>query len=222
MNFLGHTAVALGCGIDSDEAVLGAVLPDLVGMIGVTIDKQALSGEVLRGIACHHATDTAFHGHPAFTAGAARIREDAAAAGLGRGPQRAVGHAGFELLLDGAVGEVAGTVDALCRALAAGGVVTPSLPPGQRERWAGFTVALVEGRIWIGYRDPTEVAARLVRMLRDRPRLAVANGAVDAVAAILRAAQPGIERVAGTVVADVTVAVAAGIAQTVDIQMLEG
>ena len=101
MNVLGHASVALAWGDDDPAFVLGAVLPDLASMVGVRVDRSMFGGAVGDGMRCHIDADAIFHDHPEFRAGSAALRRDLADQGLDRGPVRAVGHAGWELLLDG-------------------------------------------------------------------------------------------------------------------------
>src|ERR671919_2501429 len=134
MNVLGHTFVALAVGDDDPAYVLGAVLPDLAPMLNVRIDRSRLDGRVGEGVRCHIEAYAVFHGLAEFRSGAAALRRDLAGRGLDRGPVRALGHAGWELLLDGAlVGSAAET--AYWRALRAGAsVLYPLAPPGPRRR----------------------------------------------------------------------------------------
>ena len=206
MNFLGHAAVALGCGRDSDEEVLGAVLPDLLGMAGLRLDRTLLDASILSGMDCHHATDTAFHSHPAFVRGSASIRKRLEAMHVAAGPRRAVAHVGWELMLDGEVAKS----DAVTEAFRAALVVATRPMAGLDPRWATFAARLNESEMWCDYQDPDRVARRLDAILARRPRLAMADGDVGAVAEVLRSSHAGVQEAASTVVAEVIAAVAGG------------
>jgi hypothetical protein len=206
VNYLGHVAVALAGGRDEPHFLLGAALPDLASMAGVRLDRDRATGPVADGVACHLAADTAFHDHPAFRAGAAALRRDLGAAGLATGPRRAIGHAGWELLLDGTL---TGThVEVAYReALAQGGAATAAVVPGDRPRWAAL---LAHGAPPpLRYDDPAWVAERLAAMLGRRPRLAMAADQVPVVAEVLDRHLEPVRAVASQVVADVAASVAA-------------
>jgi acyl carrier protein phosphodiesterase len=207
VNFLGHVAVAIGCGRDSDEELLGCVLPDLVGMAGLPVDKGRLAPLVLAGIECHHATDAAFHGHPVFVAGTATMRDRLAESRVSAGPRRAVGHVGWELLLDGEIGRSDRVTDAFEAALAAATRPSSGLDDTAGGRWASFGTRLRRSQVWHRYQDPSRLAATLDSILARRPRLALRPGEVDAVRDVLHRSQPEVTAVAAAVVADVTAAV---------------
>lgn len=159
MNFLGHVHAALAERRDDPAFLLGAVLPDLPGL-----DVGDRTGAVGEGLACHHRVDAAFHADPAFRTGSAALRSDLLAAGLATGPSRAVGHAGWELLLDGTlVGSPA--EDGFRAALAHAGRTDPP----RRLR----------------FDEPAWVADRLFALLDRRPRLRFAPADVGTVAAVL-------------------------------------
>src|SRR5579875_2608861 len=100
MNYLAHLAVAAASSA-SPRYALGAVLSDLCALSGLRCAYPRLTGELAAGLRCHRAADRAFHADPAFLAGAGSLRAAALAAGLPPGASRAIGHAGWELLLDG-------------------------------------------------------------------------------------------------------------------------
>ena len=138
MNVLGHIHVALAGGRDDPEYLLGAVLPDLAPMAGVRLRaRSGLPGAVGEGVRCHLRADRAFHAHAGFRDGAAALRRAVAAAGVASGPSRAVGHAGWELLLDGTL--VGTEVErAFHGAVRMAGEVADALAPADRARWAAF------------------------------------------------------------------------------------
>ena len=185
MNVLGHASVALAWGGDDAAFVLGAVLPDLASMVHVRIDRSLLGGRVGDGMRCHVDADATFHDHPDFRAGSAALRRDLAGHGLDRGPVRAIGHAGWELLLDGTlVGSPAEA--AYWRALDVGELALGAVAEPDRGRWLGL---LTHRRRHppLRYDDPRWVAERLHDLLARRPRLRFAREELPAVANVLGA-----------------------------------
>jgi hypothetical protein len=200
MNFLGHTHVALAGGEDDPGFVLGAVLPDLAPMAGIRLAHRDLDGPVGAGVRCHLRADAAFHADPRFLDGSRALRRALTARGLGSGPARAVGHAGWELLLDGTL-VATEAEDAFRGALAEGQRALPALAGEDRDRWTAF---LARGRTSSGlhYDDPAWVADRLYAMLARRPRLALAAEEVPVVADVLAAQAPAVVAVAAAVLDD--------------------
>jgi hypothetical protein len=200
VNILGHTSVALAAGRDDPAYVLGAVLPDLGPMAGVRVARAGLAGALADGVRCHLAADAAFHGHPAFRAGSAALRRALGERGVATGPARAVGHAGWELLLDGTL--VGSAVEeAFGRALGAGDQVTPTLAPDDRAGWTAFLArARSAGRL--RYDEPRWVAERLHAMLARRPRLRLPAHQLTAVAEELAGRADEVSAVAATVLDD--------------------
>jgi hypothetical protein len=184
VNFLGHTHVALASG-DDPVFVLGAVLPDLASMARVRVDRARSDGPLHEGIRCHIDTDAAFHAHPLFREGSARIRTDLARLDLPLGAMRAIGHIGWELLLDGTlVGS--GIESAFHHALVDGHRASDAIVAGDRASWRAFLDrwrGLTDPRL--RYDEPVWVAERLHLMLRSRPRLAFPEAALPAVAEVL-------------------------------------
>ena len=86
MNFLAHAEVARRSGGDADF-VLGAVLPDLLPMAGVRLDRDAVPAAVAAGWSEHHRADAAFHASPTFAAGVAGLRTDLRRTSLTTGPR---------------------------------------------------------------------------------------------------------------------------------------
>jgi len=183
MNVLGHASVALAWGGDDPAFVLGAVLPDLAPMVNVRVDRSRLDGRIGDGVRCHIEVDAMFHGHPAFRAGSAALRRDLAEQGLDRGPARALGHAGWELLLDGTlVGSRAEA--AYWRALDVGEQALDAIAEPGRGRWLGF-LAYRQRRPRLRYDNPPWVAERLHDLLARRPRLRFSREELPAVAEVL-------------------------------------
>jgi hypothetical protein len=163
VNFFGHAWLAANARPEP-AFVFGAMLPDLAAMAGLriaTISHAAAHD----GRRFHLATDAAFH------------RAERRAAGLRRGPARAIGHVGVELLLDGWLAERHGVPAAYAEAL----LVGPALLPAITFRGAGGAAPLAElcGRILeaapspAAWCEPERLAARLARILARRPRLAL-------------------------------------------------
>ena len=102
MNFIAHADVARRHRADP-RFVLGAVLPDLVPMLGLTITRDDVEPVVAEGWRFHHVVDEAFHADPYFLAGVRALRDDLRSTPLHTGARRAVAHVGWELLLDDVV-----------------------------------------------------------------------------------------------------------------------
>jgi hypothetical protein len=185
MNVLGHASVALAWGGDDPAFVLGAVLPDLASMVHMRIDRSVLYGPVGDGMSCHIDADAIFHDHPDFRAGSAALRRDLASQGLDRGPVRAIGHAGWELLLDGTLlGSPAEA--AYWRALDVGELALDAVAEPDRSRWLGF-LTYRRRRPRLRYDDPPWVADRLHDLLARRPRLRFSRDELPAIANVLGA-----------------------------------
>jgi hypothetical protein len=200
VNILGHTFVALACGRDDRDWLLGAVLPDLAPMAGVRVDRAALPGGLAEGVRCHVRTDEAFHAHPAFVAGSGALRRAAAERGLPRGAARAIGHAGWELLLDGTL--VGGPAEAAFHgAMAVADRATAAMAPGDAARWSAF-VSRPGGAPRLRYDEPVWAAERLHGMLARRPRLALPEEHVGTVADLLAAHVDAVAAVAAQVFDD--------------------
>jgi hypothetical protein len=199
MNFLAHAEVARRSGGDADF-VLGAVLPDLLPMAGVHLERDAVPEGVAAGWRAHHAADAAFHASAAFTAGVQALRIDLRRTTLTTGPRRAVAHVGWELLLDDAVAGDPVTVDAFRAALAR------ARPLTDHPRWHGlldrFAVIRPDGPP-----DALVVAQRVQRACSRRPRLAFDDTHLDEVAAILGEHRDRVLAIAPALLDEVAVAV---------------
>jgi hypothetical protein len=205
MNILGHASIALATEHDDPAYVLGAVLPDIASIARVRVDRSRLAGPLADGVRLHLETDAVFHAHPEFRRGAAAIRGDLADRGLQRGAARAVGHAGWELLLDGTlVGSPAES--GYWRALGLGEQALDGISESDRPRWISF-LEHRDRRPALRYDDPLWVAERLYSMLARRPRLRFPSEQVPAVAQVL---ERHADRVA-TVAAEVLAATATGV-----------
>jgi len=209
VNLLAHAFVALGVGAgapapDSDY-VFGALLPDLASMAGVRFDRSALPPVVDDGVVCHLRTDAAFHLLPAFMAGSAAIRRDVRAAGLSAGASRAVGHVGWELLLDGTL--IGTSTHAVYRtALDRAEGAAPAISDPTRWSW------LLRHRDQLGwprYDDPAWIAERLHRILDGRRLLRFDAPHVPVVARVLEDHAAAVAAAAGEVLTATTDAVRA-------------
>lgn len=200
MNFLGHTHVALAGGRDEPEYLLGAALPDLAPMAGVRLARAGLEGALGEGVRCHVQADAAFHAQADFRAGSSALRRALAERGVSSGPARAVGHAGWELLLDGTL--VGSPVEAAFhRAMAVGDRAAAAMAPQDRPRWASF-LARARTATGLHYDDPRWVADRLHGMLARRPRLRLPDEQVATVAAVLAGHVDAVRAVADAVLDD--------------------
>jgi hypothetical protein len=178
MNFFGHAVVGLW---RSDDArfVLGAMLPDLCGMLGIRASRaeDAKIAELSAGIEFHHRTDAAFHGCDRFVALCSQTVEALTAQGVGRGTSRAVGHVGTELLLDGLLSTQrdARAVYTQALTLAVDERLSESVlvDPDEQARMHKGLDRLRRAPIPEAYTDPVFVADRLQWILSSRPRLAM-------------------------------------------------
>ena len=194
MNLLGHIRVARTQS-DDPSMWLGAALPDLQREAGVWIDDvDDWSPSIRVGIACHHTADKQFHELPVFRMQSVALTRALLDAEVPRGPARAVGHAGWELLLDGALLDDASLVDAYLRAMS----VDVS---AHSDAWARALARRVERGAPTFYADPSSVAELLWRVLSSRRLLAFDRSHLDAVARCLAHAQPAIAAAAPEVFA---------------------
>jgi hypothetical protein len=98
---------------------------------------------------------------------------------------RAIGHAGWELLLDGTLlGSRAEA--AYWRALDVGELAMDAIAEPDRPRWLGF-LSYRRRRPLLRYDDPPWVAERLHDLLARRPRLRFSRRELPAVADVLGA-----------------------------------
>lgn len=174
MNFFGHAAIA-GRFRAEPAFVLGAMLPDFCGMLGVRAPPAAKStlGE---GIEFHHVTDHAFHELEAFRAFVREATTALDARGVRRGTARAVAHVGVELFIDA---ELAEDETARCRYFAAlragrdGELFAGELfSRDDRQRMTGLLRTLEERGV-AKKPDTAAVVLRLTRALASRSRLAI-------------------------------------------------
>ena len=202
MNYVGHVTAAAETDDDPD-VLLGAALPDLVR--GVRLDRSALPAGVAAGLAHHHRADAAFHGDDRFRTPMAAVRRRLADAGVGRGARRAAAHVGVELLIDDALladGAVA-FAGVWARLADPDPTVAAVVPVAERDRWlAGLARLTTRLDPW-AHSGPAAAAERLEHVLARRPRLAMAPGEREQVAAALADVADEVTDVAPTLVADV-------------------
>lgn len=174
MNFFGHAAIA-GRFRASPEFVLGAMLPDFAGMLGIKtppVTPDALGA----GVRFHHLTDHAFHELRSFRAFCAEATRFLDAQSVRRGTARAVAHVGVELLLDAALAEDEAARSRYFAALGAARraelFVPSTYTPEECARLAGLGEVL-ENRGISRNPDTGLVVTRLERALAARPRLAI-------------------------------------------------
>jgi acyl carrier protein phosphodiesterase len=207
MNFVAHAHVALRRAEGNWERAFGATLPDLASMAGMRIDRSLLSPSVEEGVALHHRTDTAFHALEAFHTGSRQIRGGLLEAGVPTGPARAIGHAGYELLLDGCLLNRASVRDEFVQVLARAPDVAEAVSFADPDRWRELVAAMRDQQWWLGYGDPQIVSRGLHRRLQSRRLLRFSEADLPAVTAVLTAARPAVDAAADYVIGAVTEAI---------------
>ncbi len=198
MNYFGHAYVASWRSPDPGVA-LGAMLPDFTTMSGARI-AGVDDAPIRDGIELHHATDAAFHRLPAFVALSRELEERLRAAGVGRGPTRAVGHVGVELLLDGAL-----VAEPEPRALYLAALEVPLdairwRDPGDDERFLWLHRRLREHGVPDDLTRPESCAARVLRMIAHRPLLRASGAEAEEVRRALADFAPVVRARAATIV----------------------
>lgn len=104
MNYFGHAALACRQSV-APPFVLGAMLPDLCAMVGAPAPSPAHltcedAVQLAQGLQFHLVTDAVFHQTPMFVAHNQRAVAALRGLGISRGPARAAGHMGVEMLID--------------------------------------------------------------------------------------------------------------------------
>jgi hypothetical protein len=177
VNFFAHALVA-SWRSPSPAFALGAMLPDLAGMVGARTPPVE-HAELAAGIDLHHATDRAFHRLPVFVAATGAIQRQLISRGLARGPAAGAAHVAFELCLDGALIDEPHAVPHYLAALEiARGELAAAIPwpPAAAARWPVLLDRLADSAPPERYRDLELVCDRVARVLASRPRLAMAAG----------------------------------------------
>ena len=199
MNFFGHAVVSTWIPHASPGGVaLGAMLPDFQTMCGAratTIEDAAIAD----GVELHHRTDAAFHTLPAFSGLVRELEQRLAAAGVSRGPMRAVGHVGVELLLDGVLLSDPSGRNAYLAALAHPITSITWRDAGDDARFAQLHERLVSYGIPDDLSRPEAVAHRVLRMTAHRPLLRASATEADLIRAELAAIAPRIRVAADTI-----------------------
>jgi hypothetical protein len=157
-------------------------LPDLQREAGVALG-DGWPDAVRAGIECHREADAVFHDLDAFRLQSAALTRALLDSGVPRGAARAVGHAGWELLFDGALLDDAALVDAYLAAIAV---------PVQQLDWAAALARRAARGVPTFYAEPAHVTELLWRVLGRRRLLAFDRDHCDAITACLREAQPSI------------------------------
>jgi hypothetical protein len=108
MNFFGHAWVAAwfcvdSAARDSEPFLLGSMLPDLASALRTAVPGSP-HPDLAAGIRLHHETDRVFHASATFQSLEYRARLGLSAAGLSKGPRRALAHIGIEFLIDDELG----------------------------------------------------------------------------------------------------------------------
>jgi hypothetical protein len=172
VNFFGHACVASW--FDAGPGfVLGAMVPDFFSMIGLK-PVRARDPSLAAGIELHHLTDAAFHSAEPFISLTHAARVALSEAGLARGPARAVAHIGVEILLDEVLAREMRGLNAYLAALAIGESARELLEFQSTEH-ADRCLSLLGVLATRGAPDASvpaaQVADRIQRALRGRPRL---------------------------------------------------
>ncbi|MEY2399153.1 MAG: hypothetical protein QOJ00_2327 [Actinomycetota bacterium] len=170
---------------------LGAALPDLQREAGVAVgDDWPVS--VLAGVASHRAADAVFHDLPVFRDQSGALTRSLLTAGVPRGAARAIGHAGWELLLDGTLIDDEAVTGAYAAAMA---------EPASDPAWQHALRRRIERGVPRFYGDPARVAELLLRVLSTRRLLAFGREHLESVTNALAEAQPAIAVAAPSVFA---------------------
>ncbi len=214
MNTAGHIAVAAilhPAATSTDtfgrtSVLLGSALPDICNIAQVKLRNRPEPTSLAKGVDLHHRTDSLFHAHTWFRDLMSDAMQSLLDKGVNRGAARACSHVGPELLLDGALLEQAWVKEASQNAFEHIEFVLDELAPmvdeSDREQWVNTLQRLAKRSAPIDHSDPGQVAIRLERILRSRPRLALAPQSVPVVVDVLTEIQPSIQRDAQWLAAD--------------------
>jgi hypothetical protein len=197
VNYFGHAAVASWTD-SSPGAVLGAMLPDFATMSRIRL-AEPTDVAIARGIDMHHQADGAFHQLPVVLGLMRELDGRLDAAGVARGPRRAVAHIGVELLLDGVLVDDPTYRDAYLAALAHDPAGVQFRDEGDSLRFAALHTRLRSYGVPDDLREPDSIVHRLHRMLAHRPLLAPSPADLVGIRASLVAHKPRIEVAAQTV-----------------------
>jgi acyl carrier protein phosphodiesterase len=200
MNFFGHALIAqrdeATRGPTRAEFVLGSMLPDFASMLR-TRPPAATLDTLRAGISFHHRTDDAFHGSQSFLDFSRQASSFLGDRGVSRGTARAVGHVGVELLLDAAFAREEHANHAYLSAVACAS--SERVRNGihwqtkdDHERFQQLCQNLWRRGPFQENPGSELVVERLRNILADRPRLALAPGALSVVGEWVSHAQPRI------------------------------
>jgi len=193
VNFFGHACVA--CWYDTSPSfVLGAMLPDFFSMLGLK-PLRPREPTLSRGIELHHLTDAAFHTAEPFVTLTQAAQAALLQAGLARGPARAVAHIGVELLLDEVLARDAQGRNAYTSALANSEHSARMLDfqgETDKARFLSLLSLLASRGAPETPAAPVQVADRIERALRGRPRLCLDEHAHAQVGEWVVAARPDV------------------------------
>jgi hypothetical protein len=186
------------------------MLPDFASMASVRLGVPG-SREVQAGVSFHHRTDAVFHAAAPFLALMKHTVEQLTAEGAARGPARAIGHVGVEMLIDGELLTRSGTPEAFERALRQARSLDddPALSPVTREGLQWVRGRLTAHGVPHDYRNTDAVVVRLSRMLSGRPRLALDPGTQH----LTRALLPSIQEAVASRIDEILDAVRTGLGQ---------
>lgn len=175
MNFVGHAHFARRLE-RAPRFLLGAMLPDSASMAGTRLGRQE-EALLAAGVKDHHLVDDVFHAAPTFCRLQGEAARELGERGLGWGAARAVAHVAPELFLDGLLLEEDETLELYREAVTEGG--RPETLSAIRfhgeghARFVSLHQRLTSYGPPHGYREPAFVGDVLVRILRERPRLAL-------------------------------------------------
>lgn len=167
MNYLGHAAVALEVE-ESPGFVLGAMLPDLLGMLRLRV-PSVLPDDVTRGVRFHERTDAAFHDTRVFVESNRAAVKALGELGVRRGPARAMAHMGVEMVIDGALVREPRISSGYLRALAEGATeLDADFDAPLRAELLDLLDRLVTGGANVHARTHERLAFRFERSLSGR------------------------------------------------------
>ncbi len=179
MNFFGHAVVASWQRAEPEFA-LGAMLPDLVQMVGCHRVSSS-SPTVAAGITFHYRTDSVFHDSPTFVHLQRQAWAELAQFPIRRGARLAVAHVGLELILDSKLAQSEAHVRHYTRALQV--LLESNLSASLRfdadfdgrDGLENLARTLLARRAYLAPQNPEQLFDRLQRILRHRPTLALTS-----------------------------------------------